>query len=267
MAIEQQSFGGLPFKAPDRPMPRHRPVEALRRFRRLVADKEDTEQVFHIIAALSGGHLRQRLAAVLATEEGRKAAERHESIIPFLDDHERLATFPEGSVGRAYLQFMQREGLTAAGLEAEQRKFKPVVHDDLLQWYADRSRDVHDLIHVFTGYSRGTLGELSNLAFTYGLNRGGFGDIFISVMGVLEMKRWFPKLPLFRVLKEAYDNGRAARRFDTMDFEGLFRMPLEEARAMLNIRPAPLYARTSAIITATEPGKMAAAPYAPVAAG
>jgi ubiquinone biosynthesis protein COQ4 len=266
MAMSSPS-GALPFRAADRPAPKLRPLEAVRRFRLLVADKEDTAQVFHITEALSGGHLAKRLRRALRTEEGRRAAQKQEDLIPYLDDHEGLAKLPEGSLGRAYLAFMSAEGLTARGLQAEERKVKPEVHGDLIQWYADRERDLHDVIHVLTGYSRGALGELSNLAFSYGLHRGGFGDLFIALMGAIEMKRWFPGLPLLRVIAEAVRAGRAAREFYLMDIPALFAMPLDEAKARLRIRDVPIYRRVSAAITSGETGPRAAPPYEAVASG
>src|SRR3546814_6603829 len=42
----------LPLSHPDRTDTGFRPFKALRHFRKLIADKEDTEQVFHIIDAL-----------------------------------------------------------------------------------------------------------------------------------------------------------------------------------------------------------------------
>ncbi|MEM9839078.1 MAG: Coq4 family protein [Pseudomonadota bacterium] len=260
-------MGGLPFCSDNRPTRRRRPLEAIKHFRLLVQDKESTEHVFNIIDALSGHHMRQLLRKSLETEEGRRAAELHQSLIPYLDDHEHLATLPEGSLGRAYLSFMTREGLTAAGLEAEQRKFKPETYDDLIQWWTDRARDVHDLIHVLTGYSRGALGELSNLAWTYGMGRGGLGDIFIAVMGAIEMKRWFPREPLFRVLYEGWQNGRKAKLLYIQDIEELFQRPLTDVQALLNIRPAPLYEATSARIMAHEAADVPGVPYSPVANG
>ncbi|MEM1381744.1 MAG: Coq4 family protein [Pseudomonadota bacterium] len=263
------TINGIPIVSAARPSPRLRPLQAVHHFRRLVADKESTEHVFHIIGALDGGHFRKLTRAAMTTEEGRRAAEARLDLIPYLDDHDALARLPEGSLGQAYRSFMVREGLTARGLEAEERKFQPKTYDDILQWYSDRARDLHDLIHVLTGYTRGALGELSNLAWTYGMNRGGFGDLFIAFMGIVEMKSWVPKEPLFRVLREALRNGRAAGNLYTEDIEALFAMPLEDARAKLNIQPAPLYQDVSARLTAMsrdkDDGKNL--PYAPVANG
>jgi len=268
MALSDDTIiGGLPIRSPDRPASRRRPIGAYRRFRLLLADKEDTEQVFHIGDALSGPHFERRLKEALETEQGYALAERHESLIPFFDDHEKLARLPEGSLGRAYLAFMQREGLTAKGLEEEDRKFRPRTYPDIVQWHDDRLRDLHDLIHVFTGYSRGALGELCNLAFTYGVNRGGLGDWFIAFLGTLEMKRWFGDLPIRKAFKEAINNGRAAKNFYLEDIEALFALPLEEAKAKLNIAPAPIYELCREAITERTEPENDPSPYGAVASG
>lgn len=262
---EELTFGGLPFRAANRPKRRFRPITALKAFRKLVADKEDTAQVFLIGESLSGPHFARRLRQIVETPEGRAAAESHENLIPYLDDHAALEKLPEGALGRAYLDFMRKEGLTAAGLEAEERRHRPETYDDLLQWHDDRLRDLHDLIHVLTGYSRGALGELANLGFTYGVNRGGLGDGFVALMGIVEMKRWFPKQPLFSVLREAVRNGRAARNFYIMDIRELFAMPLEDARAAIGVKPAPRYQAARAAINAMTTREAASAPYGAVA--
>ncbi|NRA30154.1 MAG: hypothetical protein HRU11_07810 [Parvularculaceae bacterium] len=264
---DNDTFGGMIFRAPDRADGGRDLAEAYRCFRKLLADKEDTVQVFKIGRALSGRYFETDLRKRLALGGDTDAVHRHESLIPYLDNHPALAELPDGTLGRAYLHFMQSEGLTAAGLEAEERRANVPQHDDLIQWHYDRLRDLHDLIHVFTGYSRGALGELCNLAWTYGNNRGGFGDAFIAVLGVVEMKRWFPRQPLFRALYEAWANGRKARYFYLDNIPALFAMPLAEAKEHLGVRPAPFYeqART-AIVSMTEDDNNAS-PYATVANG
>ena len=113
----------LPFNHPDRPRGEFRPLKALHHFRNLIADKEDTEQVFHIIQSL-----RSRKAFNIAykfwhSEKGQQVLGTERRLIDILDDHDTLKQLPAGTVGRAYVDFMEREGLSAAGLEAEYAKF------------------------------------------------------------------------------------------------------------------------------------------------
>lgn len=99
-----------PFVHPDRPKPRFRPFTAFSRMQRLIADKEDTEQVFHIIQALNGDNVLRDLERFAASEEGRKRLAERRYLPPLLDDHERIRRLPDGTVGRAYLDFMEARG-------------------------------------------------------------------------------------------------------------------------------------------------------------
>ncbi|MEO1657388.1 MAG: Coq4 family protein [Pseudomonadota bacterium] len=219
--------------------------------RRLIDDKEDTEQVFHILAALNGADDLRATKAMLDTPQGMALAQRGESLIPFLDDHDALERFEEGTLGHAYLTFMRREGLTASGLEAEELKYDAKFYDDVMGWYNNRRRDLHDLIHVLTGYSRGAFGEVCNLAFSYRMNRGGIGDLFIALAGVVELKRHFPHVPLVPAFREALRNGRAAELLYLADIEELFALPLAEAQRRMGIRPSPLYQEARRAIEAS----------------
>src|SRR3546814_1983048 len=65
----------LPLSHPDRTDTGFRPFKALRHFRTLIADKEDTEQVFHIIDALRDKRF------------GRSRSEEHTSELKSLMRH------------------------------------------------------------------------------------------------------------------------------------------------------------------------------------
>ncbi len=73
----------IPFHHPDRADSEFRPLKAWRHFRNLIADKEDTEQVFHIIAALRGRKFRKIAKKFWFSEKGqadlgnRAAADRY----------------------------------------------------------------------------------------------------------------------------------------------------------------------------------------------
>ena len=62
-----------PFVHPDREKPRFKPFKAMKHMRALIADKEDTEQVFHIIEALSGDSLLKDLELFAETEKRQSA--------------------------------------------------------------------------------------------------------------------------------------------------------------------------------------------------
>jgi ubiquinone biosynthesis protein COQ4 len=160
-----------------------------------------------------------------------------------LDDHERFGPLAPDSVGRAYIDFMKREGLSAAGLvaESEINREGGKRFDDDLTWFGERLRDTHDMYHVLSGYGRDGLGEAALLAFTHG-QQPGRGVIFIAFMGFRQMRKTLPaSLDLKAVWREARTNGRAAEKIVDQDILALVHEPLADARARLNIPPPLAY--------------------------
>ena len=147
------------------------PLRAWRAIRRLLANPEETEHVFEIIEALAGNTLERNFDRLQSTPGGRHLFERRDSILEVLRNREALRALPEGSLGRHYTAFMDREGLSADGLvEASDIEERTEAREELA-WMGLRLRDSHDLWHVVSGYGRDELGELSLLAFTYAQTR------------------------------------------------------------------------------------------------
>ena len=226
-----------PLVAPERKTARFRPLKALHHFRKLVADKEDTEQVFHIIEAMKGRASHRQAWDFIASREGQRFLHDGIDIPAMLDDHARWAACGPNSVAAHYLAFMKREGLSAAGLVAESHKWQP-AHErpqDLTQWYFDRLRDTHDLFHVLTGYGRDALGEASLLAFSYEQNRNA-GILFIAYAGARQIgKVTRTAAPLFAAIREGRALGRAAAKIAHQDIAALMAEDLDAARARLKI--------------------------------
>ena len=236
----------IPFHHPDRPDSEFRPLKAWHHFQNLMADKEDTEQVFHIIAALRGRAFRKMAGKFWHSEKGQRLLASNQRLIDILDDHETLKQLPAGTVGRAYVDFMQREGLSAAGLEAEYAKFTDAGtrFEDGIDRYGDRLRDTHDLHHILTGYGRDALGEQCVLAFTYAQNRN-LGVGFIAYMGGFELKRRVARsAPIMSAVHEGYRIGKAAKNLVHEDIIELLKEPLVDARKRLGI-PEPVAYKTA----------------------
>jgi len=236
---------------PDRPRPRLRPFKAMARMQKLIENKEDTEQVFHIIEALNGSQILREFEAFQATEKGRQRIAERRFLPPLLDDHAWIKALPEGTVGRAYVEFMEREGLTAQGLVEESQKFYRTSYNDLIEWFGHRKRDTHDLFHVLSGYGRDALGEASLLAFTHGQSGGGRGVLFIAFMGCRQIRKELPRhIDVMACYREARHNGAAASKIIAEDIIALLEEPLEAARARLNIAPPRAYQAAIAQIRA-----------------
>lgn len=232
-----------PLMHADRAPARIRPVKALRHLRRLIANKEETEHVFHIVHALRRRGEVERLARFFESERGRALYRGEPDLPAFLDDHDRLRRFPHGSVAHAYCDFMEAEGLTAHGLLREYARFASEIpaHDDLFHWYENRVRDMHDLLHVLTGYGRDALGEQCVLAFNYG-SVGNYGILFIAYAGLFEVRKYVPRgTPILAAVNEATRHGERAEPLTHQRIEALLPLPLDEARTRLGIAEPTAY--------------------------
>lgn len=227
------------------------PLTALRAFRKLVADKEDTAQVFEIMRALSGRSLARGYNHMLKTQEGGRQAYLAEELAHKLDDPVWLARFEPGTVGASYRAFREARGFTAEGLADEARKIGPQIDaQHPVVWYSRRIRDVHDIWHVLTGYETDALGEACVVAFSYAQTRN-LGFAFIGWGAAREIQREVKSVPARRAVWQAYRNGKAAHWLPGLDYEALFAQPLEVARARLKIRPASVYHAVPAKVRAS----------------
>jgi len=242
----------LPLCHPDRADTGFRPLKAWHHFRKLIADKEDTEQVFHIIDALRDNRFTRSVEAFFATAVGAKVLAERPYLPTLLDDHNRLKALPEGTVGRVYVDFMEREGLTAQGLVDESMKFreKKPRYDDMMEIFGDRLRDTHDLSHILTGYGRDALGEQCVLAFSYS-QTPSWGTLFIAWAGAREIRKGFGRrYPIYAAVREGQRNGRAARHIAHQDIEALLAEPIEAARKRLGIVEPTIYKQVHAMMRA-----------------
>lgn len=235
----------LPLVANDRDIAGFRPLKALRHFRNLVADKEDTKEVFFIIEALKGRKIRYQAEAFLRSEEAKDFIRREDQLplADMLDDHSRWDDCGPDTVAQHYIRFMKREHLTANGLVEESYDWRPRDERpvDQVEWYLNRLRDTHDLFHVLTSYGRDALGEVALLGFSYEQNHN-LGVKFIAYAGARQIKKTTgTSAPLYAAIKEGRALGRAAQTLAHMDVEAVMRLNIEEARGQLNIGTPTVY--------------------------
>lgn len=228
---------------PDRQIPKLRPFKALHHMRKLIADKESTEQFFHMMEALSGASLINRFQDFLNSENGQKRFAERVYLPPILDDHEWIKKLSPDSLGQAYMRFMRREELTAQGLVDESDKFRQNAQhfEDDFDWYTKRLRDTHDLFHILTGYGRDPLGEACLLGFTHPQHKAR-GFLIVGAMASFEVKQRCPAgTPVWTCFNEARRNGKSAEVIAEHDLIALMKEPLEDVRRKLGIRPPKAY--------------------------
>lgn len=232
------------------PANRMQPLVAWRALRRLIANPEQTQEVFAVIRALSGPALENGLAKFRTTTVGQRVLLQKIDLLDTLLDREALATLPQSSLGRHYLSFVTRENIAADGLveaSEEEGDFEYLQGD--LRRFGMRQRDMHDLWHTLTDYGRDELGEACLLAFTYGQTRNrGLGVICLA--GCLKLSQFYGR-GTFKAAWRAFRAGRKAAWLPGQDWEALLSQPIAEIRRSLNISPPQDYLdlRASAFAT------------------
>jgi ubiquinone biosynthesis protein COQ4 len=222
----------------------------------LLRDREDTHQVFLLIDALRGKTTLRQFARFRQTETGRTVLRERRRLFDRLNDRASLAALPAGSLGRAYYEFTASENLSAEGLvEASQVSMAALPADDVTL-FRERSREMHDLLHVVTGYGRDPLGEACLVAFSYAQTRlKGFA--MIAAFAARRIARSRPGQPVRRAVFEGYRHGRRARWLPGADWEALLVEPVEGIRAHFAVKPPACYQRIPASVRKVKDGTTA----------
>ena len=218
---------------------RLRPIAALRAVRNLMRNREDTQQVFLLIEALRGKTTLRQFARFRQTETGRAVLGENRRLLDRLSDWASLAALPAGTLGRAYYDFMAAESLSAEGLVALSRIERPPAADEVTL-FRERNREMHDLLHVITGYGRDALGEACLVAFSFAQTKlKGFA--LIALFAAHRIARARPGQPVRRAVFEGYRHGCSAGWMPGADWEALLTQPVGAIREQFAIKPATCY--------------------------
>lgn len=209
--------------------------EAWQALQRLRADPDKTEEVFVIIRALTGKSGERQFQRYRKTETGTKVLGEKRDLLPLLKDRAYLESLPEGSLGRAYAAFTEREEISADGLVEASEVVERTALDEDRRRFFDRLRDNHDLHHVTTGWGRDLMGEVSVLAF--GTAQAWHHGIALIVAQVF----WSGGPEVRSLIRKAWRRGKQSQWLDGADWERLLPMPLDEVRAELGLGEPPVY--------------------------
>lgn len=205
-------------------------TRATRALGALLRNPDDLPQVFAIIDALSHPTHVRILRGLQRSQNGRALVAERPRLADHLTDRAALAALPDGSLGRAYLAFMEREGISLDGIvkAAEASGVKDGTTD--LEFVPERLRDTHDLWHVVTGYHGDLVGELCLLAFTFAQTRNP--ALLLIVLG--GMAKGFLR-GRFDLVRGAHARGRQAEWLPAVRWERLLAEPLDDVRALLGV--------------------------------
>jgi ubiquinone biosynthesis protein COQ4 len=203
----------------------------------LLKNPDDLPQVFTIVESMSGTAIHRLYLGMRVRKSGARLLAKRPDIAPILMDRDALARMPEGSLGRAYLEFVTTEGISPEGIK--DASIKGHVADASLETFTyihHRMRDTHDLWHAATGYKGDLVGELAVLAFTLGQN-WNTAIAMIVVAGLLKGLGGGESA----LVLDAFRRGVRAEWLPALEWEALLPLPLDEVRARLKIEPAPSY--------------------------
>ncbi len=197
----------------------------------LLRNPDDLPQVFTLIESMSGTSPHRLYLGMKRSPTGARLLRDRPDIVPILTNREALRALPDGSLGRAYLAFVESEGISPQGIreasvtgEVGSRRGKAFLY------IHQRMRDTHDLWHAATGYKGDVLGELALLAFTLAQN----WNIAIAMIVVAGILKGLGGDDL-RVIVDAYRRGRRAEWLPGQDWESLLALPVDEVRARLKV--------------------------------
>jgi ubiquinone biosynthesis protein COQ4 len=239
----------LPIIHPDRQRPKFQFAKAWHHFSNFRENKEETSEVFGVFEALPWRGVIERASRFLSEERGRSIFGSEPFLPEILDDHQSLRRLPKNSFAHEYCDYMEREQLTAEGLVQATTACRGDSQrlDDGVEWYNDRLRDTHDLLHILTGFGRDTLGEQCVLAYVY-KQRPSPGHVTVAYAGALLMLgKMKSRAPVLRAVMEAQRNGKSCMTIAEQSVRELLRMSSEEVRKYLNIGSERWYSRAQQV--------------------
>jgi ubiquinone biosynthesis protein COQ4 len=199
----------------------------------LLRNPDDLPQVFTMIESMSGTSPHRLLLKMRKSESGARILKNEPNIVPLLADRDALRKLPEGSLGRAYLAFVESEGISADGIVEASAAGESEDRPQAFRFIHARMRDTHDLWHAATGYKGDVLGELSLLAFTLAQN----WNSAVALIVVAGMLKWLGHGDTSAIL-DGFKRGREAAWLPEQEWETLLALPLAEVRKRLKL-PAP----------------------------
>ena len=229
---------------PPPPLQRVHPRRAWRELRALIADPDDTDRAVSLMYAIGRREFEHNFQRLAASPGGRALLAERPCLISAVSDRYALARMPHASLGRAYLDYLERNGFAPDGLLVVQYRVQaswereegmaPV--DPVRTWYRDRVIVLHDLLHVLTDYGTDEVGEGTLLAFSLAQSPGrGLG--FLTTGAALELWRtlgWRWLAYAFR----AWRRGRRAMLLVSLPWEELLPLPLAAVRRISGVAEA-----------------------------
>jgi len=200
------------------------------------------ETVFRLFRPFHGPALDEIFERVMADQTGRRILCEGRSLHPTLLDFDRLRALPDGTLGREYVRFMESNQIDIVSFaEASLRHMaREDYANDAVWTLVNRARDIHELVHLVSGYGTDELGEMCELAFFIREDpRPRASRLAIRINIAAFRRRGYSHSEA--VIAEAFRRGSEAALLTGADWEGMMGWPLADVRESLGISEPPLY--------------------------
>ena len=216
---------------------------AWKSLRALLASPDETDHAIDFVYAIGQADFERVFQRFAATPGGPELLAERPDLAERLADRAALERLPEGSLGRAYLAYLDENHFDARGLLAVQdrvrvrwegeRAAEPL--DPLRAWFRDWSLLAHDLSHVVTGYGTDDVGEATLLVFTLAQN-GGRAQWLLTLGACLDCWRTLGRgWPSY--LARVWRRGRRAAWMPAVPWDDLLAVRLEAVRRVAGLAP------------------------------
>ena len=214
-------------------------VRELRRARRT---GPGPETVFRLMRPFHGPEFDRIYDGCMADPTARRLLEEGRNLHPVLLDFDAMRSMPEGSLGRAYVEFMERNEIDIVSFaEASFKNMERADYTTDAAWaMANRLRDIHEIVHVISGYGTDVLGEMCELAFNIREDPRAKASRFAIRSNVSRFRRaGFRQTEV--AFAEAFRRGSTVGLMVGQDWATMLEWPLEDVRAHLGISPPTCY--------------------------
>jgi ubiquinone biosynthesis protein COQ4 len=171
----------------------------------------------------------QRMAAELAAfEDGRALLRERPNLQAGALDVAALAALPEGTLGKALARYYVDNQLSPFASSYQVRSE--------VEYLAKRYREVHDVLHIVTGYGTDPISELELQAFVFG-NLGLRQCVLILTMTALLRPMGLPWVwRYWSRLRAAYERGRRSQNVAVKPrYEHHWASTVEEVRQLVGL--------------------------------
>ncbi|MCR9097489.1 MAG: ubiquinone biosynthesis protein COQ4 [bacterium] len=215
----------------------------LRELRRARRVGPGPETVFRLLRPFHGPEFDRIYERCMADPTARRLLEEGRSLHPVLLDFAGMRAMPEASLGRAYVDFMEANQIDIVSFaEASFKNMKREDYANDAAWaMANRLRDIHEIVHVISGYGTDVLGEMCELVFNLAEDPRPKAVRFVVRMNLIKFER-AGHAHARAAIAEAYQRGKTAGSRVGQDWADMLDWDLDTVRAQLGISPPTEYA-------------------------